>query len=46
MKVAIKRVISEFKSQGIDFVMSVLNLQKRWSGDEKSARLEVRIKDA
>eukprot|EP01084_Bolivina_argentea_P269806 458648_1 len=37
---ATKRVISEFKSQGVDFIMSVLNLQKRWSGEEKTARLE------
>ncbi len=46
MKAAVKRVVSEFKSQGVDFIMSVLNLQKRWSGEEKTARLEVRINDA
>ncbi len=43
MKAAAKGVVAEFKYQGVDVIMWVLNLQKRWSGEERTTRLEVRI---
>ncbi len=39
-QVAAKRLVTEFKSQGVDVIMWILNLQKRWSGEEKTTRLE------
>jgi exocyst complex component 3 len=36
---AVKRVVMEFQSQGVDVVMHILSLQRRWAGEEQAERL-------